>query len=144
MTKTGFEILKLYQRLSAERKQVKDKVDRIYQTNLKIKLIRFIRQSNKWFRRTELTVYSHMHMRYQTNLLYALNNYAQKKHLQILTKSASQVYLVYNFLQNQKSLQAYEMKHLNQSVIPYYKNVNEKSTNLLKRHIYGRVFQTWS
>jgi hypothetical protein len=76
MTKTGFEILKLYQRLSAERKQVKNKVDSIYQTNLKIKLLRFIRQSNKWFRRTELTVYSHMHTRYQTNILHALKNYA--------------------------------------------------------------------
>ncbi len=120
MTKTGFEILKLYQRLSAERKQVKNKVDSIYQTNLKIKLLRFIRQSNKWFRRTELTVYSHMHTRYQTNILHALKNYAQRKHLQILSKNTSQMYLIYYFLQNSKTLQGYEMKHYTQSVIPYY------------------------
>jgi hypothetical protein len=140
MTKTGFEILKLYQKLSAERKQVKNKVDSIYQTNLKIKLIRFIRQSNKWFRRNELTVYSHMHTRYQTNILYALKNYAQRKHLQILSKSPTLVYLIYHFLQNSKNLQAYEMNHFSQSVIPYYNNLNEKATNLLKRHIHAKVF----
>jgi hypothetical protein len=144
MTKTGFEILKLYQKLSAERKQVKNKVDSIYQTNLKIKLIRFIRKSNKWFRRNELTVYSHMHTRYQTNILYALKNYAQRKHLQILSKTPSQVHLIFHFLQNSKTLQAYELNQLSQSVIPYYSNLNEKATNLLKRHIHAKVFQAWT
>ncbi len=80
MTKTGFEILKIYTKLSAERKSINKRVYEIYSKRLKMKFIRFIRQSNKQFRKIELTVYNHMHTRYQKNILQALKDYAGKKH----------------------------------------------------------------
>jgi hypothetical protein len=62
--KAGIEILKLYARLSRERKDIRRKCLEVYQRRLKVNFIRFIRRSSKEFRRLELTVYNHMYTRY--------------------------------------------------------------------------------
>lgn len=68
----AFEVLKAHKLIQREIKVRNDRCDGVYQKRLKQRLVRFVRTSNKEFRRLEGHIYSLMHSRKMKELLDSL------------------------------------------------------------------------
>jgi len=104
--------------------------------------MRFVRTSNKDFRKLETHIYVHMHTRKMQELLNSLKSYAKSKHISTLPASLVYYYIVHHLFFADQQLAPFTFTHqsLTLSKRPYYQSLQAKATTNLRHYLLTRVY----
>lgn len=116
---------------------------KIYQKKLKQKLLRFIRQSNKEFRKKSERVEMYLRERKELVLLHSLHSYAERKHLTLPTRNEKFYFLAYMMFFSKSKRFALENPAITKTKRPYYKQLNEMANRYLSSHIMQTIVNSW-